>query len=309
MFKKIISIMVLACSVIAPSYASSLCGDKEVTLQVLGSGGPEIDDGRASTSYLIWVDGKSKVLVDMGPGSSVNFGKAGGQFEQLAAIIFTHLHVDHSADFPAFVKGSFFGNRRKDLFVFGPAANTLMPATSSFVKALFSEQGAFPYLKGYISQKNASEYKLITKDVALKPHDQTDYRVNDAIHLKAVPVHHGPVAAVAWRFDILDCSITFSGDMNNNYQTLASLAKNTDLLVMHNAVPESAAGVAANLHMKPSQIGEIARESDAKKVIISHRMRRTVGKEAETVRKIRRHYYGPLIFANDLDVFAVSSPK
>lgn len=309
MFKKIISIMVLACSVIAPSYASSLCGDKEVTLQVLGSGGPEIDDGRASTSYLIWVDGKSKVLVDMGPGASINFGKAGGQFEQLEAIVFTHLHVDHSADFPAFVKGSFFGNRQDDLLVFGPAANTLMPATSSFVKALFSEQGAFPYLKEHISQISDSEYKLITKDVALKPHEQTGFRVNEVFRLKAIPVHHGPVAAVAWRVDILDCSITFSGDMNNDYQTLAILAKNTDLLVMHNAVPESAAGVAANLHMKPSQIGEIARKANVKKVIISHRMKRTVGKEAETVRKIRRQYYGPLVFANDLDVFAISSPK
>ena len=97
--------------------------------------------------------------------------------------------------------------------------------------------------------------------------------------------------------------------MNNDYQTLASLAKNTDLLVMHNAVPESAVGTAANLHMKPSQIGEIARKAEAKKMIISHRMKRTVGKEAETVRKIRRHYYGPLVFANDLDVFPVSSPN
>jgi len=49
------------------------CGQKGVWLQVLGSGGPEIDDKRASTGYLIWVDGESKVLIDAGGGSAANF--------------------------------------------------------------------------------------------------------------------------------------------------------------------------------------------------------------------------------------------
>lgn len=245
----------------------------------------------------------------MGPGSSVNFGKAGGQFEQLDAIVFSHLHVDHSADFPAFIKGSFFGGRENDLLVLGPSGNALMPSTSRFVRALFSDNGAFRYLKGYVSQKSGSEYKLITKDVELTPHEMAQYTVSEHLNLKAIHVHHGPVAAVAWRVDVLDCSITFSGDMNNDYQTLATLAKNTDLLVMHNAVPESAKGTAANLHMKPSQIGEIAQKADAKKLVISHRMKRTVGKEAETELKIRLRYHGPLVFANDLDIFAISSPK
>ena len=39
-----------------------------VVLQVLGSGGPIADDGRASTAYVVWVDGESRLLVDMGGG-------------------------------------------------------------------------------------------------------------------------------------------------------------------------------------------------------------------------------------------------
>ena len=36
----------------------------KVELEVLGSGGPELD-GRASTSYILWIDDDAKLLVDM----------------------------------------------------------------------------------------------------------------------------------------------------------------------------------------------------------------------------------------------------
>ena len=87
------------------------CADNDVQLQVLGSGGPELDDGRASSGYLIWVKGRARILVDVGAGTSVNFGQSGAKFDDLQAILFTHLHVDHSADLPAFIKGSFFTAR------------------------------------------------------------------------------------------------------------------------------------------------------------------------------------------------------
>lgn len=36
----------------------------EMTLQVLGSGGPELTDKRASSAYLVWIDNKAKILID-----------------------------------------------------------------------------------------------------------------------------------------------------------------------------------------------------------------------------------------------------
>ena len=33
------------------------CQGTRVKVQVLGSGGPELSDGRASSSYLVWLDG------------------------------------------------------------------------------------------------------------------------------------------------------------------------------------------------------------------------------------------------------------
>ena len=80
------------------------CGTGGVALQVLGSGGPELQDKRASTSYLVWRGGVPRVLVDSGGGSALRFGESGATMSDLDVILLTHLHVDHTADLTALVK-------------------------------------------------------------------------------------------------------------------------------------------------------------------------------------------------------------
>jgi ribonuclease BN (tRNA processing enzyme) len=50
---------------------------------VLGSGGPIADDGRASTGYIVWVNGETKILIDAGGGTFLCFGEAAASFEDL----------------------------------------------------------------------------------------------------------------------------------------------------------------------------------------------------------------------------------
>jgi ribonuclease BN (tRNA processing enzyme) len=57
--------------------------------------------------------------------------------------------------------------------------------------------------------------------------------------------------------------------------------------------------------MPPSVIGQVAAEAHVKNLVLSHRMLRTLGKEAQTKTEIRRRYPGPLEFANDLDCFPI----
>jgi len=66
-------------------------------VQVLGSGGPVADDARASSAYLVWVDGRARALVDIGGGAVLRFAEAGADFRDLDAVLLTHLHADHSA--------------------------------------------------------------------------------------------------------------------------------------------------------------------------------------------------------------------
>ena len=303
MFKRVITGLVLSLMLSPVTMASSACQKDRVELQVLGSGGPELDDGRASSSYLVWLDGRARALVDLGPGSSVNFGQAGGHLEDISVMMLTHLHVDHSAELPAFVKGAFFTQRQNDLTLLGPADNDLMPSMEQFVSRLFGNEGAFSYLSNYVDPKQRSAFKLNAKSVGLDLKEVTYYPVGREMILSAIPVHHGPIAAVAWRVDVAGCAITFSGDMNNDYQTLEKLALDSDILVMHNAVPESAKGVAAHLHMTPSQIGQIAELAKVKQLVMSHRMKRTIGKESDAEQKIKQSYQGSVLFADDLDRF------
>src|SRR4029077_20175814 len=137
---------VLGCT-LSPQAGAQSCGAKGVALQVLGSGGPELQDKRASSSYLLWEDGQARVLVDAGGGSALRFGESGAQMSQLDVILFSHFHVDHSGDFPALIKSSWFEDRKRALPVYGPIGNDFMPSTTEFVGDFFGEKrGAFRYL-------------------------------------------------------------------------------------------------------------------------------------------------------------------
>jgi ribonuclease BN (tRNA processing enzyme) len=50
-------------------------------------------------------------------------------------------------------------------------------------------------------------------------------------------------------------------------------------------------------------IGHLAREAKVKQLVLSHRMRRTLGHETETIEAIKKSYAGPVAFANDLECF------
>ena len=285
----------------ASASAASRCGDKGVWLQVLGSGGPEITDGRASAGYLIWRDGHARILVDMGGGSMLRFEQTGANPNDLDLILLTHLHVDHSADLPYLIKAYYFTNRDRDLPIYGPTGNFLMPPVTEFVNDLFGPKGAYRYLSGYLD--GSESYRIIPHDVNASEKARKTILENASYKISAVPVHHGPIPALAWRVDIGGHSIVFSGDMNNDNHTLAGLAAGADILVAHHAIPEDAGGAARDLHMPPSVIGEIAGQAKVKHLVLSHRMNRTLGKEAESTKFIRKNYLGPLDFAEDLQCF------
>jgi len=288
----------------AGSFAAT-CSGHGVEVQVLGSGGPETQDMRASSSYVIWINGKSTALVDSGGGSALRFGQSGAQMQDLDMILFTHLHADHSADFPALVKSSNFENRTRPLPVYGPTGNEHFPATSEFMHALFDEKtGAFRYLYEFITP-GAASYSIQAHDVDTAKTGISTVYSDKGLKVSAVAVVHGPVPALAWRVDTVGKSMVFSGDTNGYGNTLQQLALKADLLVAHNAVPEGATGVARNLHMPPSLIGEIATAAQVKQLVLSHRMLRTLGKEEATLRYIKNSFSGPVSFADDLDCFSL----
>lgn len=290
---------------LATSTTAQSCGSAGLAVQVLGSGGPELEDKRASSSYLIWDHGRSRVMIDAGGGSELRFGESGARMSQLDVFLFSHFHVDHSGGFPALIFSSWFGDRTRALPVFGPEGNEYMPSTSEFVRDLFADpHGAWRYLSELVEPGQGGSYQIQPHNVAAGPAPVLVSHNGD-MALYAVRVVHGAFPALAWRVEMDGKRIVFSGDTNGDGDGLTLLAMNADLLIAHNAVPEGASGVERRLHMPPSVIGTTAGNAHVKQLVLSHRMLRTLGKEAEAQEEIRRHYAGPLAFANDLDCFAL----
>jgi ribonuclease BN (tRNA processing enzyme) len=281
------------------AHSTEVCKESDVQLQVLGSGGPELSDGKASSSYIIWHKDRARVLIDAGPGSSVYFDKAKADFADLDAILLTHLHVDHSADIPAYIKGAYFSSRSRPLIVYGPDKNRLMPSTSEYLERLFGSEGAFSYLSSFLTGGRGANFKLSATDVPLTRDKVHHYQLSDDIDVQAIFTHHGPIASVAWKVEVGGCRITFSGDMSNQYEVLGQFAKGSDILVMNHAVPESARGAARNLHMPPSVIGEVAAKAEAKTLLLSHFMRRTLNHTKQSTALIKKHFDGNVKIAKD----------
>ena len=302
--KLLLIVSLLYASGFVPAAAQS-CGASGLAVQVLGSGGPESQDKRASTSYLIWQDGKARIILDAGGGSALRFGESGAQMSQPDVFLFSHFHIDHSSDFPALVFSSWFEDRTRPLPVYGPAGNEFMPSTTEFVHDMFSDpHGAFRYLSELVEPGTGGSYQLQPHNVVAGSAPSLVFR-NDTMTLYAAHVIHGGVPALAWRVEMGGKRVVFSGDTNGEGTGLTQLAMNADVLVAHNAVPEGATGVERHLHMPPSVIGTTAANAHVKELVLSHRMLRTLGKEAETETEIRKRYAGPVLWANDLDCFPV----
>ena len=80
----------LTALLLAPAaLAQSACEAGPVILQVLGSGGP-FGNGRASSGYLVWVDGVARIMVDAGGGTFVRFHEAGARVDDLALFAMSH---------------------------------------------------------------------------------------------------------------------------------------------------------------------------------------------------------------------------
>lgn len=277
-----------------------------LAVQVLGSGGPVSDDARASSGYLVWVDGEARLLVDAGGGVFLRFGEAKAKFEQLDAVAITHLHADHVADLPALLKSGFFSDRDRPLPIFGPTAGGAFPGMTEFMKAMFDpERGAYRYLSNYLDGKDGS-IKTPIEDIDATASEPKQIFANERIKVTAIGVKHGPVPALGYLVEAGGKRIAFAGDQNGENPAFAAMIKDVDLLLMDHAIPEGAEGVASNLHARPSEIAELAAKSDTKKLVLSHNMARSLGALKENLATIAKGYQGPTIVAEDLSCFSLT---
>lgn len=271
-------------------------------MQILGSGGPIADDGRASSGYIVWVDGQSRVLIDAGGGTFLRFGEAGADFAQLDFVGLSHFHTDHSADFPALLKSGYFSSRERPLAVAGPGAGGPFPGLGAYLEGLLEAgSGAYAYLSGYLDGGGGLvrlEAVEIARDGA------APVRVfgadADEIRVDALPVPHGIVPALGFRVRAGDATLVFSSDQNGSSSGFVPFAEGATVLVMHMPIPEGATGGALQLHAQPGTIGEVAAKASAGTLVLSHFMARSLRNLESNVAAVQEAYDGEIVIGSDL---------
>lgn len=271
----------------------------DVRVQILGSGGPELS-ARASSGYIVWIDGKAKLLVDCGGGTFLRFTQSGARFEDLDAILLTHNHIDHTADLNAFMKAGFFTQREKPIHIYGAGGNKMFPATDIFIQRLLGKQGAYSYMSDILTSQSSS-FQIIPHVLSQKENSMS----NNGYTIRSIGVHHGIVPALAFRIDVGDKSIVFTGDTNNQDKALEQFAQHCDLLIADFAIPEATDEMSKNLHMQPSVIADLAARSITKHLILSHIMKRSERNLDDNITIIKKAYKGEITVAEDLMILTL----
>jgi len=264
---------------------------------VVGSGGPS-GFGRAASSYVIFIDGAARVLIDVGPGAFVRLGEMGVDLEALDTVLLTHLHIDHAGDLPGFVKSRDLSFDEPLTFrIFGPAGGGDYPSTTVFINRLFGPQGAFAYLS-----KFRNELRFVVTDLPTQP----EAAVHELLHeedlrVTSIAVDHDEVPAVAFRVEHAGRAVVVSGDLASKNDNLARIAAGADLLVYDTAVldPPGSPKNLYDLHTAPHRIGEIAATARVKSVLLSHLPPPVERAHDEVLASVEATFKGDARFAED----------
>ena len=274
-------------------------------LLVLGSGGPGAA-GRAASSYLVFVDGDARILVDAGPGSFVRLGEAKASLSDTDIVLLTHLHIDHAGEIPGLFKARAVSGSGPIVFnVWGPAGSAAngddayFPGTREFLRLLFGPSGAFAYLKDF-----AAPITLRGHDIPAALENAAPLQIfkQGGVMIRAIAGHHGDAPSVIYRIDHAGRSVTFSGDIDaQGLPSLRSIAKSTDLLVFNTVVldPPGSPAVLYTLHTAPRAIGQLAKEVGARALLLSHISPAVDESNRAVLESIRENYAGSVTFAAD----------
>ncbi len=301
------SVMAGALAVLAlPSSASAQgCGDTPLAVQVLGSGGPTVNSERASTSYIVWIDGHARILVDIGGGAFLRFGQSRAALGDLSLVAISHLHPDHVSDLSALLWLSSLA-RKEPLPIIGPSGNQAVPEFPVFLSRLFdASSGAFPMLGTTLgSPSPAGAPGGVRLDVsvadAANPEPSRVFE-HDGITVTALGIPHGNIPTLAYRIQTGSKSVVFSSDQTGANPAFVDFARGADVLVMHLEIGAGATRL-LQLHAPPAVVGRLAQEAGVGRLVLGHIG--PIDVEA-AVTELKQFYTGPLTIGADLQCIPV----
>ncbi len=288
----------------APQASVAEDGDEFFAI-ILGSGSPQYDPDRAGPSALIQCN-DARFLVDMGDRSLDRLYQAGLSPRAIQAALFTHFHLDHSADFiPAFIQGRLGGGVER---VVGP------PRAAGYVN----------FILDFYAEDMAYRAGLTGRDPArLREVQTTEIQGSETLELFGVSIRTARVEhsihTIAYRFDFGGRSIVVSGDLTYS-PSLIELARGADAMIMDSggvimkggaARPGGPAGPAmrgpragadrrpGEAHASLDQTAAMAAGAAVRRLVLTHLRSGEIDEEA-TRMAIASQYAGEILFAQDL---------
>lgn len=294
---------------------SETCGGAGLGLQVLGSGGGDYADGRAGASYLVWLDGKARALIDAGPGAAARFAASGARIGDLDVVLLTHVHADHALDLPALVALGEQDGRARPLPIWGPAGNRFAASTVTLTRTLLDgTRGAYRHLGNALSPLAKTGLRLEPHDVRPRPpavgvrrddgNGIVEIRAGERLQLAAAHSDRKSYPALAWRISVGGRHIVIAADIGAARGQLERLAQKAQLLIAPYAMAESA-GAERYRRMPTSAVGRLATAAAVERVVLVHRTNEARGKEELAMASVRTGYSGPVTMADDLTCFVV----
>lgn len=241
-------------------------------LHILGSGTCIPNAKRGSSGYCVKLP-ESNILLDCGNGATWKLEKIGIDYLSIDHIFITHFHPDHTADLIPFLFATKYpeGEQRKaKLTVWGPEG---IEELFEGFRAAYHEWIFPECLKIETIEEGIATFKDFTITAAKSAHTDT---------------------SLAYRIESEGKTLVYTGDTDYS-EAIVEIANKTDLLLIECSAPDS---LKTKGHLSPSDVARIAKESRARKVVVTHIY--PVAEKNEVVKSIRSMVEVEVVSAEDL---------
>ena len=247
-------------------------------LIILGSGTSVPLPQRASPSIALFIHDQF-ILLDIGPGTLRQLAIAGLRFEDIDCLCISHFHPDHTAD----LIHLFFATR------YPPILGTRKPFT------IVAPEGFNQFLtllkKPYGNWLDLPDGLMKMEELHTGRKDKKEF---DPFTLLSAPVNHTPQSLGFRIEDSTGKVIVYSGD-TGYCEEMVDLARDADILILESSFPDEKE---IKGHLTPSRAGDIATQSGAKRLLLTHFYPECLKVDIEA--QCRKTYQGELILATDL---------
>ena len=243
-------------------------------LTILGSGTGIVTARRGSPGYLINIADKT-LLLDSGSGTLRKIAEASSSFKDIDYAIYTHCHPDHVVDlisltFALRIPSNY---KSKDLTVIGPTG------MKEFHQNL---------TKAFNNVIEPRGYNLTIKELSGDYLEFKDFRLTSSLtkHLDN---------SLAYKVESENGkSIVYSGD-TDYCKSIIDLARDVDVLLLECSYPKH---IKVDGHLNSTLAGRIARESQCKKLVLTHFY--PLCDDYDILGQCKEEFGGQIVLAEDL---------